>query len=234
MKSRKSIAIGLALLLLVSTLAIARGESDTGAATDGVTTIRVWSNDAHNTEEFDILIDRFHRGIGAQRNIRIDYTVYGADWQTAMNLAMETNREPEMFKGFTNFESYVTGGRMLPWTDIPGIEGILRNQEPFHRNQNSMFNGVPYGVILYGWYSGFHYNKNLLQRAGIPQAPRTWAEFEDAAIRISRLEPGRIYGYAMPLVWSPDFTTWMTEFAATNSIGHMYWNFTEGRYNFAA
>jgi len=72
----------------------------------------------------------------------------------------------------------------------------------------------------------------LLQRAGYSAPPKTWAEFEAMAIAISRLAPD-IYGYAMPLVWSPDFTTWMTEYFATPSIGHMYWNYTEGKFQFA-
>jgi multiple sugar transport system substrate-binding protein len=150
-----------------------------------------------------------------------------------MNMAMETGREPDMFKGFTGFENYVVGGKMLPWTEIPGIQDILKNQEPYHLNQNTLFNGVPYSVVLYGWFSGLHYNKALLRRAGISAPPKTWAEFEDAAIKISKLDPGKIYGYAMPLVWTPDFTTWMTEFMATNSIGHMYCNFTDGKFQFA-
>jgi multiple sugar transport system substrate-binding protein len=221
-------------MLGVTMLVAAAGGRQQAPAAGGVTTITVWTNDAHNKAEFDEIIERFNNGVGAQRGIRIEYTVYGADWQTAMNMAVETGREPDMFKTFTNFENFQAEGRFLPWTEIPGIEDILRNQEPFHRSGNSIFNGVPYSVVMYGWHSGFHYNKSLLQRAGYSAPPRTWAEFEEAAVRISQLEPGRIYGYAMPLLWSPDFTTWMTEFAATNSIGHMYWNYTEGRYNFAA
>jgi len=90
-----------------------------------------------------------------------------------------------------------------------------------------------YSVVFYGWYAGFHYNKSLLQRAGYSAPPKTWKDFEDAAIKISKLDPGRIYGYAMPLVWSPDFTSWMTEDFAISSIGHPYYNATVDKYQFA-
>jgi ABC-type glycerol-3-phosphate transport system substrate-binding protein len=235
MKSGKILGIGLVLLLCIAMLATAGGKSEKSADSGGggVTTIRVWTNDAHNKAEFDQLVEKFNSGVGAQKGIKVEYTVYGSDWQTAMNMAMESNREPEMMKTFTNYENYVNAGRMLAWNEIPGIEDILKNQAPYHRNQSTLFNGVPYSVTLYGWFSGFHYNKSLIQRAGYSAPPKTWAEFEEAAIKISKLEPGKIYGYAMPLVWSPDFTTWMTEYAATNSVGHMYWNFTEGKYQFA-
>jgi ABC-type glycerol-3-phosphate transport system substrate-binding protein len=233
MKSGKILGISLVLLLGITTLVMAGGSSaQSGSSGGGVTTIRIWSNDAHNKVEFDQLVERFNSGTGAQKGIKVEYTVYGADWQTAMNMALETGREPEMFKGVANMENFQEAGKLLPWTDIPGIEGVLKAQEPYHRNQASLFGGVPYSVVMYGWYSGFHYNKSLLQRTGYSAPPKTWAEFEDAAVKISKLEPGKIYGYAMPMAWTPDFTTWMTEYTATNSVGHMYWNFTEGKYQF--
>jgi len=229
MKSVKILIISLVLLLGISMLACQR--KSTPSVT--VTTFQVWSNDAHNKAEFDDLIAKFNAGVGAQKGIIIEYTVYGSDWQTAMALAAETDRLPDMMKTFTNFETYVDGGKFLPWTEIPGTEEVLKNQAPYHRNQSSLFNGVPYSVVMYGWYSGFHYNKALLRQAGYSAPPKTWAEFEDAAIKISKLQPGKIYGYAMPMTWSPDFTTWLGEYSATNSIGHMFWNYTEGKFQFA-
>jgi len=228
----KILTISLVFTVGISMLAFARGGQEQGSS-GGVTTIQVWSNDAHNKVEFDDLIAKFNAGTGAQKGIKIEYTVYGSDWNTAMNLAAETGKLPDIMKNFTNYDSYIAEGKFLPWTEIPGIEAILRNQAPYHRNQGSMFDGVPYSVVMYGWYSGFHYNKALLRQAGFTAPPRTWAEFEDAAIKISKLQPGKIYGYAMPMAWSPDFTTWLGDFAATNSIGHMFWNFTEGKFQFA-
>ena len=203
------------------------------AAAPSVTTMRWWTNDAHNKVEVDQLVEKFNAGIGAQKGIKVEYTVYGADWQTAMQMAIETGREPEVFKGISNMGNYQQAGKLLPWKEIPGIDDILKNQAPYHRNQASIFDGDIYSVVLYGWYSGFHYNKSLLQKAGYSAPPKTWKEFEEAAIKISKLEPGTIYGYAMPLVWSPDFTTWMTEYFAASSIGHLYYNATVDQYQFA-
>jgi multiple sugar transport system substrate-binding protein len=231
MKLRKILVIGLVLMLGVSMMVMATGQSS--GSSSGATTIRVWANDAHNKAEFDTIVERFNNTIGRQKGIQVEYTVYGADWQTAMNLALETNRQPEMFKGVANIPNFIQQGKLIPWTEIPGIEHILRAQEPYHRNQSTIFNGVIYSVTVYGWYAGFHYNKSLLQRAGYSAPPRTWAEFEEAAIKIAQLEPGRIYGYAMPLVWSPDFAHWPIEYAVANSIGHLYYNAAVDRYQFA-
>jgi len=231
MKSMKILSISLVLLLGISMMAYASGNQPS-AASGPVTTFTVWSNDAHNKAEFDDLVAKFNAGVGAQKGIKVEYTVYGADWQTAMALAVETDRMPDMMKTFNNYDTYVDAGKFLAWNEIPGTEQILKNQQPYHRNQSSLFNGVPYSVIMYGWFSGLHYSKALLQRAGYSTPPKTWAEFEEAAIKISKLDPGKIYGYAMPLVWTPDFTTWLGEYMATSSIGHMFWNYTEGKFQF--
>jgi hypothetical protein len=37
----------------------------------------------------------------------------------------------------------------------------------------------------------------------------------------------------MPLVWSPDFAHWPIEYAVANSIGHLYYNAAQDRYQFA-
>jgi multiple sugar transport system substrate-binding protein len=239
MKSFRMLGAALALLLAVSGTAAAKGSSakDSGggggspAAT--VTTIRVWTNDAHNKLEVDQLVEKFNAGIGAQNGIKVEYTVYGADWDTAMNMALDTGREPELFKGVSNIPNFRLQGKLLPWKEIPGIEDVLKAQEPYHINQSSTFDGDAYSVVLYGWSTGFHYNKSLLQRAGYSAPPKTWAEFEDAVIKISKLDPGNVYGYALPLAWSPAFREWIIEYAAASSVGHPYYNATQGKYQFA-
>ncbi|MDR0463856.1 MAG: ABC transporter substrate-binding protein [Treponema sp.] len=232
MKINKVFLIGFALLLAVSMTAMASGVNQQHSGP--VTTITVWSNDAHDKAEMDLLVAQFNATTGAQKGIRVEYSVYGADWNTAINMALETDRAPDMFKaGFANYENFQAMGRFLPWTDIPGIQDILEKQAPYHRNLSSTFGGVPYGVVVYGNIPGFHYNKALLRQAGFSAPPKTWAELEQMSIAISRLASD-VYGIGIPLLWAPDFCHWVTEYAATNSIGHMYWNFTTGTYNFAA
>jgi ABC-type glycerol-3-phosphate transport system substrate-binding protein len=233
MKSFRVLSAGLALFLAVSTVAVAGGGSarDGGGSPGGVTTIRVWTNDAHNKLEVDQMVEKFNAGIGAREGIKVEYTVYGADWDTAINMALDTGREPEFFKEMaSNLPNFQRQGKFLPWKEIPGIDDVLKAQEPYHVNQASLFNGEAYSVVLYGWSTGFHYNKSLIQRVGYSAPPKTWTEFEDAAIKISKLEPGKIYGYGLPLAWSPDFRNWIIEYAAASSIGHPYYNAAQTKY----
>ncbi|GHU86866.1 hypothetical protein FACS189476_01070 [Spirochaetia bacterium] len=233
MKMKRVLGIGLALLLAVAALATAGGTKQSGGTGGGVTVIRVWANDAHNKILYDQLVEKFNAGIGAEQGIKVEYTVYGADYDQVMNVALSSGKEPEMFKGVSNLGNFQREGKLLPWKEIPGIDDILKAQEPFHLVDSSIFQGEIYTVCVAGWSTGFHYNKSLLQRAGYSAPPKTWAEFEDAAIKISKLEPGKIYGYAIPLAFAPGFREWMLEMAAAPSVGHMYYNHTQVKYQFA-
>lgn len=235
---KKILVVSLALLLaaLNGTSVFARGSRDsggTGAAPRPIT-IRVWSNDAHNREEFTQIIAKFNNGRGAEIGVQIDYTVYGADYQQALDIAVRAGDEPEIFKPGNQQAQHVIQGRLLKWTEVPGIETLLKNQEPFHIKNATVFGDTNdiYSVALYQWVDGLHYNKDLLRRAGYSVPPKTWAEWEEACVTISQLEPGKIYGYAIPLGYS-DYHNWMVHYPAIPSVGHYWYDYSTQKYNFS-
>lgn len=60
------------------------------------------------------------------------------------------------------------------------------------------YEGKMYGFPDLASARAFFYNKDLFKKAGIANPPKTWAEFEDAAKKITALGGG-VVGYAMPL-----------------------------------
>ncbi|MEL4504311.1 extracellular solute-binding protein [Luteococcus sp. H138] len=60
------------------------------------------------------------------------------------------------------------------------------------------YEGKMYGFPDLASARAFFYNKELFKKAGIANPPKTWAEFEDAAKKITALGGG-VVGYAMPL-----------------------------------
>jgi multiple sugar transport system substrate-binding protein len=60
------------------------------------------------------------------------------------------------------------------------------------------YDGKLYGMPDLSSARALFYNKALFQQAGIAAPPKTWAEFEDAARKITALGDGTV-GYAMPL-----------------------------------
>ena len=238
MKIGKIFTISLVLLLGISMAVMAGGGRQAPSSSGGVPTVTnftYWTNDAHNKLECDQLVEKFNTGLGRQLGINVEYTVYGADWAQAIVLALDTNRAPDVFKGppGLSLQSQVEQGRYLPWSEIPHIDDLLNNQAAYHINMSTTYKGTPYTVSLYGNHAALQYNKSLVQRAGYSAPPKSWAEFEEQAIAISKLEPGKIYGYGIPLGWTPDYTTWVTEYWAASSVGHLYFNYSQFKYQFA-
>jgi multiple sugar transport system substrate-binding protein len=60
------------------------------------------------------------------------------------------------------------------------------------------YNGKLYGMPDLSSARALFYNKTLFSQAGIAAPPKTWAEFEDDAKKITALGKG-VVGYAMPL-----------------------------------
>jgi multiple sugar transport system substrate-binding protein len=223
----------LAIVLIVSGLGVvyARASKDTAAA-DKPTVIRVWTIHAHTKDEITQMVQKFNNGRGKDINVQIDYTIYGADYQQALDIAVNAGEEPEVFTPGDQQPMMVMSGRLLPWTEIPGIEDIIKAQEPYHIINKTIFDGVVYSVMLDQSVMGLHYNKDLLRRAGYSAPPKTWKEWEDACIAISKLEPGRIFGYAIPLQFI-GFQSWMLEAAVVGSTGHFFYDFANTKYNFS-
>lgn len=96
----------------------------------------------------------------------------------------------------------------------------------------SQFNGKPYAIPLNQQCFGQITNADLLKQAGFNVPPGTWAEFEQAAIAISKLNPGKVYGMALPVQWDY-FREFYIMVSATPSIGGFQWDFTNGKYQFS-
>ena len=64
--------------------------------------------------------------------------------------------------------------------------------------QSGTFNGNFYGFPDLSSARAFFYNKDLFEKAGIAEPPKTWDEFEADAKKIAALGDG-VVGYALPL-----------------------------------
>ncbi len=60
----------------------------------------------------------------------------------------------------------------------------------------SVMEGKTYGLPIAASARAMYYNKDLFQKAGVADAPKTWAELEDAAKKISALGDG-VYGFGL-------------------------------------
>jgi ABC-type glycerol-3-phosphate transport system substrate-binding protein len=128
--------------------------------------------------------------------------------------------------------SHVLSGKLLSWDQLPGLEDVIQKHAPYDILNSTIIEGKRYSVCLYQWVTGMQYNKSLLQRADFSAPPKTLAEWEQACIAISKLEPGKTYGTALPLAFT-DYANWQVQFPALPAVGHYIYNFSTQQYQFA-
>jgi len=228
------------IILLIVCLAIAgvglvftRGNDQSSSA--GAKTIKVWTNNAHSKPEIEAAVEKYNKGEGAQRGIYIDYTVLGSDYYIVLDLALARGEEPHIYKITGKLPQLVQEKAILPLTEMPAWfqDSVLKDYTPYHISGQSIFNDVPYTI---NWastsYGALAYNVPLLRRAGFTAPPKTWADFEQMCIAISRVSPGRTFGTYMPLQYA-NYGQYYVGGMLTPSYGKFMFDFTAGKYCFS-
>ena len=82
--------------------------------------------------------------------------------------------------------AYVAQGLVEPMDDYMTAE-FKAQFAPALVNEGAQYQGRTFGLPIAVTVRGFYYNKDLLQRAGVTAAPKTWDELRDAAVKVSRL-----------------------------------------------
>jgi ABC-type glycerol-3-phosphate transport system substrate-binding protein len=229
---RKAGCLVLCMVLLSGFVFAGGGGQKSGGAGKPVI-VKVWTNDAHNKQERDANVAEFNKGEGAQRGIEIEYTVYGTDYYTALDLALAAGEEPHLYKD-TKTSQRVQQGLTLPLTEFPDWykTEVIDRYRPYMAEGDHLFDGVVYSIPWGGSsYAAMAYNVPLLKSVGIDSAPKSWAEFEAACIAIARANPGKKYGTYVPLKYT-NFHLYYTEPVLIPTYGHSWFNFDTGRYTF--
>ena len=245
MKLSRCFSLLIAIVLVISLAACATdpapppagGGSAAAPATPGggapaaVTpvTITMWSNDAHNRDEYFETIENFHRTRGAELGITVEYTVHGGDWQQVLDVAIQAGQEPHIFKS-QRTPMYVEMGRLFPIADLPNGPDMIASNEGLHQEGIGMINGVIYKIPLRVVTYGLIYNRELLAEVGFDRAPETWEELVEAA-RLITEAPGPAYGYALPLPFA-NFPLHAIMPSAVVSSGQLHFDFRTGQYDF--
>ncbi|GHT78921.1 hypothetical protein FACS1894130_06410 [Spirochaetia bacterium] len=231
MKKFRILSVVLAAFLMLGLFsACNRGSSSKSGGAD-ITTVRIWTNDAHNKDEYVKAVDAFNAGPGAAQGVKIEYTVFGGDYQTVCDVAISADDEPEIYKADPKIAQYINMGKGQPLSNLPDFQAVLDEYAPFQKEGLTMYDGKVYAIPLSQHVFAMAYNKDLLKRIGKTEPPRTWAEYEADSIAISKLEPGKIFGHALPCKFS-DYDEIQLMNWVSQSTGHFQFDFTNGKYVF--
>jgi arabinogalactan oligomer/maltooligosaccharide transport system substrate-binding protein len=178
---------GIAATALVASLALAAtacgGDSDDSGKADGPVTITWWdtSNATNEAPTYKALAKEFEK---ANPDIKVKYVNVPFDQaQNKFDTAAGAKGAPDVLRSEVGWTpAFAKKGFFLP---LDGTEA-LADQDKFQPSliEQAKYDGKTYGVPLVTDTLALVYNKALFKKAGITEAPKTWADLKTAAAKI--------------------------------------------------
>ncbi|MEV8033795.1 extracellular solute-binding protein [Streptomyces sp. NPDC002742] len=187
---------GIAATALVASFALAAtacGGSDSSSdKSAGPTTITWWdtSNATNEAPTYQALAKQFEK---ANPTIKVKYVNVPFDQaQNKFDTAAGSKGAPDILRSEVGWTpAFAKKGYFL---QLDGT-AALADQAKFKSNliEQAKFDGKTYGVPLVTDTLALVYNKALFKKAGITEAPKTWAELKADAAKIDTKD--KVYGY---------------------------------------
>ncbi|MFF9041965.1 extracellular solute-binding protein [Streptomyces sp. NPDC014892] len=177
---------GIAATALVASIALtatACGGSDSGDSADGPVTITWWdtSNATNEAPTYKALVKEFE---AANKDIKVKYVNVPFDQaQNKFDTAAGATGAPDILRSEVGWTpAFAKKGFFLP---LDGTEA-LKDQDKFQPSliKQAQFDGKTYGVPFVTDTLALVYNKELFEKAGIAEAPKSWDDLKKAAATI--------------------------------------------------
>jgi multiple sugar transport system substrate-binding protein len=196
------LAIGAAAALGLTACGGGTGASSAGGASSTAsggaaraTSIKIvaaeYSKD--NTKAF---WDSFATAYKAKTGTTLEVQVVSWDTIDQQSSTMIQNNQAPDILNLNVYASYAKDGLLWSADDVLSATAKSDLLDAFVKS--GTYQGKLYGMPDLSSARAFFYNKDLFAKAGIAAPPKTWAEFEDDAKKITALGNGTV-GYAMPL-----------------------------------
>lgn len=244
MRKKRFISIALAAVMAASVVGCGSG-SDTAAnventqaeggeakAPEGATTVEVWTEDRHDLEYVEKMIDQYNQN--NEDNIFINLTVITEDYKNMLALAYNGGTAPDVVGANSlPLNTFADTGILMPLNEyIDSDETFQKVNEPYehsYEGENTR-NGNIYFVYS-GMRSGVRveYNKNILEECGYTEIPSKLEDYIDMAKDITAKGAGNYYGIGFT---SASTFERLLEMSAQVS-GIYYYDYVNGKYDFS-
>lgn len=162
---------------------------------DGKTVITIWSKDRHDAKYIQAKVDDYNKN--NTDNIEVNYQLYTDNYKQAVDLAVQSGELPDILNLQDQvYNQYVNQGQ---WADL--YQFMDDEMKEYFKDQ--IYPGINEvdGKLFYiptcGTTGRLIYNKEVFEKAGIAEAPKTLEEMVEAAKTItSKLSGEGIYGFA--------------------------------------
>ena len=199
------------------------------AMADDVTTITYWVNDRHDSEYMTEMVEKYNKE--NTDNIYIDMQIITDDYENMISLAYTGGTAPDIIGQSVTLKNFVDNDMLVPLNDyIDADEEYQKVNEPYEH----AYEGLNYmDGNLYWVYSGMRsgvrieYNKDLLEKSGYTEIPKTLDEYIDMAKKITEDGNGEYYGFTS----SSPFERQLEMMAQVSGI--YYYDYVNGKFDFS-
>ena len=201
------------------------------AMADDVTTITYWVNDRHDSEYMTEMVEKYNKE--NTDNIYIDMQIITDDYENMISLAYTGGTAPDIIGQSVTLKNFVDNDMLVPLNDyIDADEEYQKVNEPYEHAYEGLnyMDGNLYWVYS-GMRSGVHieYNKDLLEKSGYTEIPKTLDEYIDMAKKITEDGNGEYYGIGFTS--SSPFERQLEMMAQVSGI--YYYDYVNGKFDFS-
>lgn len=201
------------------------------AMADDVTTITYWVNDRHDSEYMTEMVEKYNKE--NTDNIYIDMQIITDDYENMISLAYTGGTAPDIIGQSVTLKNFVDNDMLIPLNDyIDADEEYQKVNEPYEHAYEGLnyMNGNLYWVYS-GMRSGVRIecNKDLLEKNGYTEIPKTLDEYIDMAKAITEAGDGEYYGIGFTS--SSPFERQLEMIAQVSGI--YYYDYVNGKFDFS-
>ena len=222
---RRGMSLALCVAMAMGTIGVVP------AMADDVTTITYWVNDRHDSEYMTEMVEKYNKE--NTDNIYIDMQIITDDYENMISLAYTGGTAPDIIGQSVTLKNFVDNDMLVPLNDyIDADEEYQKVNEPYEH----AYEGLNYmDGNLYWVYSGMRsgvrieYNKDLLEKSGYTEIPKTLDEYIDMAKKITEDGNGEYYGIGFTS--SSPFERQLEMMAQVSGI--YYYDYVNGKFDFS-
>uniref|UniRef100_UPI0006D2490E extracellular solute-binding protein n=1 Tax=Clostridium sp. NkU-1 TaxID=1095009 RepID=UPI0006D2490E len=159
------------------------------------TVITVWSKDRHDATYVQKKVDEYNAG--NTDNIQVNYQLYTDNYVQAIDMAVQSGELPDILvQQDQMFDKYVNEGQWANLYDYMDSDMKEYFKDVIYPGYNELDEKL-YFIPTTGTTCRLFYNKEIFERAGITEPPKTLEEVVEYARKInSELSREGIYGFA--------------------------------------
>lgn len=218
MKRPVSIILALSLLLGMTGMFAGCGESS-GAVEEGaeVVTLYAQSFEQWSNDYLQMRVDEFNQILDDGIQLEVKFFTDSA-YNDAITVARENASGLDLYMiSYGNLWSDVTNGRCVPLDDLLDAAAFEDLTDP--AKELVTYNGQYYAYPTLTEASALlFYRKDLLETAGVTDAPKTWAELYDACEKLQGTLNAAQYALGMPTGQALGWATWGMQYNTTGGL----------------